>query len=358
MKRPALSLQVPFRPREVTRVEFEGASPMLPEHCSNCGEVAGQCAKEQHRGETLLVPYCTKCFLALEREKTRLFFAAVSSVFVAATLLLTLPRLWPSAGVVPYGAVALFGAFLPIVLTLCLRRRADEGQSNGGRAVWWLAPRSFACTNAAWAAAVVDKNGADSNSPAQSPVTTAPGRAREPFPWPLLTGPLLAVAIAPLSFAFQHPKVVILNLGLEPFDVVVDGRNVTEVPVTSLESPAAGVHVRLASGVREVSVVSKAGAVLSSGTLELHAGRTHLYAPLSDEHCFWLERDTYGRAEPPEERYRRLPEDSRFWTLPRDIDTWFHENPDPSSDDRSSGGTLVALRHARCGEAPAAVRAK
>jgi hypothetical protein len=211
----------------------------LPQHCANCGDVAGQCTKEQQRGHTLLVPYCTRCFLALEREKTRLFFAAVSSVLVAATLLLTVPRLWPSAGVVPYGAMALLGAALPVLVALLVERLPAEGQTSGGRAVWWLGPHAIACTNADWAGALTNQN----------EVKAAPARARESFPWPLLTGPALALALAPLSFAFQHPKVVILNLGLEPFDLLVDGRAVAEVGVTSLESPASGVHVRLGSGV-------------------------------------------------------------------------------------------------------------
>jgi hypothetical protein len=344
----ALTLRSPFRTRAVTRAEFEGPSPVLPADCANCGATAGHCSKEQHRGKTLLVPYCTRCFLGLERERTRLFFAAVSSVFVAATLLLTLPRLWPSAGVVPYAAISTLSACVPVVIALFVERVAGAGQTSGGRAVWWLGPHAIACTNEAWATALARRNEAASGA----------ADAREPFAWPLLSGPVLALALAPLSFSFQHPVVVILNLGLEPFDVVVDGRPVAEVGVTSLESPASGVHVRLGAGVRHVELVSRTGAVLLQQDLELHAGRTHLYAPLSDEHCFWLERDSYGRVEPPEQRYRPLPEGTRFWTLPRDVDTWFHENPDPSTDDRSSGGTLVALRHARCSDAPEEVRSK
>lgn len=343
----AFRIELPFRPQQATRVEFEGASPVLPAGCANCGEIAGQCSKEQERGRTLLVPYCTRCFLTLERERTRNFFAALAGVILAATLLLTVPRLWGNAGVVAYASVAVLGAALPVFVALLVRAVPGEGQTSGGRAVWWLGPQALACTASGWAAELVQKNdGATSRSE----------RLRAPFVWPLLTGPVLALAIAPLSFALQHPKVVILNLGLQPFTVVVDGRAVGEVPITSLESPTSGVHVRLAAGARRVELVSRAGQTLASETLLVHAGHAHLYAPLSDEHCFWLERDAYGRAERPEQRYGKLPEGTRFWTLPRDVDTWFHQNPDPSTDDRSSGGTLLAVRHARCSEAPGEVQ--
>jgi hypothetical protein len=68
-----------------------------------------------------------------------------------------------------------------------------------------------------------------------------------------------------------------------------------------------------------------------------------------------LEQDAYGKVDKPKSRYRPLP-DGTFWTLPVEVDHWFAKNPDPSPDERSTGGTLTALRHARCSEAPEGAR--
>ena len=83
----------------------------------------------------------------------------------------------------------------------------------------------------------------------------------------------------------------------------------------------------------------------------LDAGALYLFAPGAANHCFWLERDTYGKAsEAP--IIRRLGGKDGFFSIPTRIDSWFSPNPDPGADTRSSGGVMVALRHARCPDAP------
>jgi hypothetical protein len=294
----------------------------------------------------LLVPYCTRCFLSAEREGTRHFAALLSSVVLAITLLLTLPRLLPGLGVFAYTALSSSGALIPAVVGLVIVGLPKPGQVSGGRAVWWAASGVLACLYQTWAKDLAGRNEAKCRA----------GKVLGPLPWPLSTGPVLALSMAPLSYSFQFPEVVLLNLGAEPFVVVADGARVARVPVTSLESPSSGVRVRLAAGKREVRLLSESGSELSRESLAVSAGRVHLYAPLSEGTCFWLEHDAYGRAEPPQARYRPLPASEHFWTLPNDVDNWFRENPDASSDHRSSGGTLLSLRHARCQDAPADAR--
>lgn len=340
-----LRFQNPFERRKVTSVEL-ASHPRLPASCANCGETAGQSKKVERGEQQLLVPYCTRCFLSLEREATQRFAAVLSSAVVAVTLLVTAPRAWPLLGAGAYAGLVFGGALVPVLLALVIGRVPKSGQSTAGRAVWWQGPRRVACTNETWASELGSKNDAPSRVE----------QAREPFVWPLLSAPVLGLLLAPALFWFEHPEVVVLNLGPEPFVLVADGRAVASVPPTRLESPTAGVHLRLAAGPHQVELRSEEGQPLQRAELRLSRGRTHLYAPFGEDHCFWLERDSYGKAEPPELRYRALPDDTRFWTLPRDIDTWFSKNPDPSSDHRSSGGTLVALRHARCAEAPSGLQ--
>jgi hypothetical protein len=259
---------------------------------------------------------------------------------------LTLPRLLPAAGFWWFALLTVLGTLIPVVVVLCVSRVPGPGQTTSGRALWWHGPSTLACTSAEWAAQLA--KGGDGSEKKR--------RQREPFPWALFSAPVLSFAVAPMLFSFQHPEMVVLNLGEAPFLVVVEGQTLARVPVTSLESRTAGVHLRLAAGRRQVELLSEQGQVLLRSELVLEAGRTHLYAPLSADHCFWLERDAYGQAPAPQARYRALPDETRFWTLPRDVDTWFAKNPDASSDHRSSGGTLLALRHARCAEAPEGVQ--
>jgi hypothetical protein len=330
-----------FLRRPVLVVELGPVLPPLPSSCANCGADAGHSVKEASKEHTLLVPYCARCFQSLGREGTRQFAATLSSVLVALTLLLTLPRLWPTAGVVSYVAAVAVGAALPLLIGLLLRRTLESGQSAVGRAVWWTSPHTLVCTSETWGQQLLV--GTDAKA--------SPARASEPWVWSRLMGVTLGVALAPVMYTFQHPETVVLNLSETPFEVVLDGKSLTRVEVTSLESSSAGVRLRIASGRHSVVLRGLDGHELLKEELVLTAGRTHLYAPLSPGYCFWLEADAYGKAK-PQERYRPLPQEQRFWTLPVDVDTWFAQNPEPVRDERSSGGTLIALRHARCDQAP------
>jgi hypothetical protein len=99
-----------------------------------------------------------------------------------------------------------------------------------------------------------------------------------------------------------------------------------------------------------------------------NAAGSYLFAPVSDEFCFWLETDQYGRKPESQSksaatdvaaggRYQALPVGRHFWQLPSRIDTWFGDNPAVGNDAVSSGGSMVALRQARCSQLPDGAKA-
>jgi len=86
--------------------------------------------------------------------------------------------------------------------------------------------------------------------------------------------------------------------------------------------------------------------------VRLVSGAMHFYAPASNGYCFWLEHTHYGRAKSFENDIEPLAGPSRFWVLARRVDTWFSPNPPATDDDRSTGGSLTALRQGPCNVAP------
>jgi hypothetical protein len=148
----------------------------------------------------------------------------------------------------------------------------------------------------------------------------------------------------------------ILNLTDERLTVRVDGHPLGLVEATSTENARAGVEVRVPSGQREFLAEGPGGRVVARATVHVHGAKEHLYAPGSNDHCFWLETTGYGRSAPPNPRLEALTGAARFWVLPGHVDTWFDKNPEASPGGRrTSGGSLTALRQARCADAPGSV---
>jgi hypothetical protein len=131
----------------------------------------------------------------------------------------------------------------------------------------------------------------------------------------------------------------------------VDGRSLGELAPTSFESSDAGLVVRLPAGPRQLSALTAAGVPIQQVSVQLERGVEHLYAPASARHCFWLDIAGYGRQS--SHRIVPLQGAERFWALRGGVDTWFVAPAPPTSTDRrSSGGILTAVRHARCEDAP------
>lgn len=324
---------------------------VVPDVCACCGDSAPSSRLEvSHRdGQSLIVPYCTRCLRHASAGTTRSLAAVVASCLLASTVALALPLAWPSSSLLAHVAVTLLAATIPLVVRWAVARRAVPGHSSAERAVWWQADGALVCTSPKWAESLA--RGAES-------AEVRPMVAREPrFAAWAAAGPILALVAGPTGWYVHHPLVRVLNLTENRVTVLLDGRAVVDVDPTSSESPAAGVEVRLPTGPHRLSARGPDGELVAEVHATLRSGARHLYAPGSDAYCFWLEETHYGRAGSEPARIDRLEGSGHVWVLPRRIDTWFSPNPPPgAADARSSGGVLVALRQSRCDLAPAAVR--
>jgi hypothetical protein len=176
---------------------------------------------------------------------------------------------------------------------------------------------------------------------------------------------LLCVGAAPQAYAFLFPSLLVLNLAPTEFELVVDGRSRGRVEPSSLESREAGLRLRIPAGKHTLAARPLDGsAPFEVRQVAFNAAGSYLFAPVSDEFCFWLETDQYGRTQDPaaaaatsSRKYQALPVGHHFWQLPTRIDTWFGDNPAVGNDAISSGGSMVALRQARCNQLPDAVKA-
>lgn len=161
----------------------------------------------------------------------------------------------------------------------------------------------------------------------------------------------LAVALAPALalvplFELYRGQVRVLNHGDEPFSLWVDGRRVARVEPSSGESALAGVELTMPAGERELRGRAESdGRELFRTRARVLGGSPHLFAPLSAEYCFSIERRGYGDAS-GKPRVEELSSDSHFWALPDGI-AWFTPNPEPGRV-ATSGGTLSCLRQRRC----------
>lgn len=167
---------------------------------------------------------------------------------------------------------------------------------------------------------------------------------------PLLTVAVLislapVLALAPL-FGVYRGQVRVLNHGDEPFWLWVDARRVSRVEPSSGESALAGVELTVPAGPRTLRVVgARDGRELFRAPVLVQGGAPHLFAPLSEGHCFSIERRGYGD-EKRTLQTEPLSGASPFWVLPEGI-AFFTPNPEPGRV-LTSGGTLTCLRQKRC----------
>jgi hypothetical protein len=339
-----------WAPREVRLLEIEPIGLAIPGSCACCGAAAASSRVETRPtdGKTLVVPYCDACQGHASAATTRSLSAALASAVLGITLCLALPLVWESVSMGVHVAIVVAAALVPLALFAIARRGARSGHTATGRAVWWTKRGELACTSARWAAELAASSGSSSR--------LERSRERVLSAW-AFTGPIVLLVAAPLVHRFHNPELRVLNLTENRLSLLVDGRMVAVVEPTSAESPAAGLDVRIPSGRRSLRTLGPDGRDVDAVVVDVESGAYHLYAPASDGHCFWLERTVYGRNRPDGSARQALEGPVRFWRLPRTLDSLFAPNPEPAAADRrSTGGELVALRQARCNEAPADVR--
>lgn len=322
---------------------------IVPAACACCGDVAASSAREIRGsdGASIIVPYCSECHFHVSAERTRALGGAMSSALVGLTLAAALPLVW-SLSPLGYVAMVASAAALPLALVSVLSQPHRTGHAAPARAVFWLRDGRLACVNASWARALADANGC----PYESLRLRSPRWNR----WMWL-GPAVVFLSIPLFFPAYFARVRIVNLTNGRLSIRCSGRTVAVLEPTSQESPGAGVEVRLPTGTQKLIAEDVAGRIIDDRTVTVEGRVAHLYAPGSDDYCFWLERTPYGRrAASDAGTIEPLPTATRFWALAAPIDTWFAPNPTTAHDARSSGGRLVALRQSACADAPPAVR--
>jgi hypothetical protein len=338
-------LRPAWRRREVRLVPVDPVALAVPGGCACCGNSAASSRVEvRPDGKSLIIAYCDACQRHASGTTTRSLSAGVAGLLIAISLSLALPLAWENSRLGPFVLVVVVASIAPLLVTTLLAASPRPGHTAAGRAAWWTAAGELACTNPRWANELSRSAG----------VGARVARLRDgPLSAWTLAGPIIALIGAPIAHRFHHPLVRVVNLSDARIEIYVDGRRMGSVDSTSAESPAAGTELRVASGSRTFHAVSSDGQQLDRARVSVRSGARHLYAPGSAGHCFWLERTRYGRSGPDASERHALGGAVAFWILPRDLDTWFAPNPEPGEvDRRSSGGELLAVRQARCSEAP------
>jgi hypothetical protein len=263
-------------------------------------------------------------------------------VLLCSCFVLVFPMLWPEATLAVHLAATLLVAVAPMVWAWLAS--ASAALPSGRPSLWWRWNGRLACDYRPFAEELARLNGLAVKRARAASISRT---------W--LWAPLLGLILAPGMYLWHHPQLRVLNLSGQPLWLVIDDTRRVALSPSSAESPVSGISLRLPRGSRRLAALDVAGGVVAEARVELTSRHDHLYAPGSDGHCFWLELTGYGR-----ERSRHvvpLASPSRFWTLDTAVDTWFVPSPEPrGGDERSSGGTLTSLRHARCAEAPVPVR--
>jgi hypothetical protein len=326
---------------------------VLPESCVNCGEPSGASFRlEPPLGRpwrSVLAPHCARCARRFERYKTRQAVALGSAVLAGLVMLLGLPLVGGRATLFTYCLLVTGAAVVPLVIASFATRRAvrEAGQTAPEVAIWWD-KRGLNGTNGEWFSALANQNQGERRS----------GKSLRLPPWPHVFVPATLVAVSPTVYQWLYPTLVVLNLSPSQFDLAVDGVVRASIGVTSLESVNAGVRVPVSAGPHVIEArpeVTEASAAdeLFRVEVDLEAGGEYLYAPGADGYCFWLERTAYG-AQASKSRVQPLGGKNGFFRLPAAVDTWFASNPEPNSDNISTGGEMVAVRHGRCSDKPGA----
>ncbi len=327
----------------------EPGPPVLPPKCARCMQDAGRRRIERSlRGRTASVPYCTRCSALMGRLALRRLAVALSALLVGVCTALALPIAAPGIGVTATSAISLGASLLPVLLHALLPVLNRTSEPPWLRGAWWHGD-ALVCPHEGFAAIVHDRN----------PSTLQKAQRREPRFAVWMGAPLVVVAlVGPWSARLHHPTVRILNLTGDRMLIEVDGAPAVSVDPTSAESTEAGIVVRVPAGRRRFEALDATGEHLVTARVTLKSGAQHLFAPASEEYCFWFESVGYGR-QAFEPTIRPLSGPTRFWTIPARVKLWFRPAPtQATADHRSTGGVVTALRQAHCAEAPPAARAK
>jgi hypothetical protein len=331
---------MPLRP-EVWVVSGDFSQLVVPLGCASCGAATSRARLLVGPGKReLFVPYCGGCLDRIARADTAAFSVVLASGLLSAGLAVAFPMLWPHAPLWLHAAATLAFAFSPYVLIYVLSKGRPWPSSAWPSVRLWR-ERELVCDRRDFAEELAARSGLGVSSRRELRL------ARGAAPW---LAPLLGVALAVTSHVWQHPALRVLNLTGTSLWLSVDGGEPIAIEPSTIESPFAGLSLRVPRGTRTLLVKSASGELVAQVTAALDPGHEHLFAPGSAGECFWIESTGYGKEHHHE--VHPLVSASRFWRLDVAVDTWFVPSPAAHTDGRSTGGTLTALRHAPCERAP------
>lgn len=318
----------------------EGAL-VLPAECACCGGLATRRVSARRSGREVLVGYCEVCANHVARASTSRLAAVLASALLAATLAGGLPIVFPFWSIGLCVLLTLVGGLLPLT-SLIRFRGAPAGHAARGKAVSFRSSSELVCEDRRWAEALARSTGGEIVKLPAAGISVR-------LEWV----PAIAAALvgAPLSYAYHHPVVRVVNANDTTVTIQVDGRNAGRVEPSGTESPAAGLVLRVPAGRRELTVIDADSAILAQTSVDVLPGRDHLYAPAGLSVCFWLEKTGYGRAGESAVLVPLLGE-ARFWAIPPDVRGWFVPSPPPDEQARTTGGTTKVLRQGPCDEMP------
>ncbi len=309
----------------------------LPGVCGSCGQVAEprHALAASGAGAPFRVSYCVGCDLWLARRRllhtSAAGLAALLTALATAAVFILSPWLgwFAQWGLVLAAAGAPFGALCVAHLARPELSRVEGARLSGADLLG----------HPAFVRVVAQASG----------LPCGTRRAASPLLLAGIGGVLLTGVAAWASSLALHPVLVIVNVRPVPVRILVDGRSVARLPAGGFENAAATRRVRVPVGLRRLKGVDEEGHVGAELMARFAPGKVHLFAPGRSGHCFWREVDGYGRVAG--RRVEPMSLTQQFWVLDG-VDSWFSPNPASVGDRWSSGGVMVALRHALCDLAP------
>jgi hypothetical protein len=323
-------------------VRLAGSGLIVPPSCACCGEPAArsELLRSSGRRYELIIGYCEDCSSHVGAERARKLAGGIGSMLLGLGLAFALPLSPRPVPPVALAALTLLGALLPIGVVALWPRRPGRGHAAEGPAVRALSEDQLLVANDRWAAEFARNNDL--------------GRERATFresriSLGMLPGPVLAPLLAVLAYGTTSPVIRVINLSGERIQLEVDGTHVADVDPTSVESPAAGVELRISVGRHELVARGPSGELLERTPVTIQSGRAHLFAPGSNGFCFWLETSGYGRSQAPAITREPLGGTAHFWSLPENLGGWFLPAPAAAlAEARLTGGVVTVLRQAPC----------
>ena len=332
--------------RSGSRVRLDTSGAIVPPGCACCGEPAArsESVRSPAGRSQLIVGYCEECSRHIGGERARKLGGGIAAALVGVGLAFVLPfgsRLLPAPAL---AGIVLIGALVPIGIVALWPRRPGRGHAAEGPAVRFVGEGDLLAANDRWATELARLNGGTQ--------TRSTFRERR-VSLGMLPGPVLAPPLALLALGTTSPVVRVLNLGNDRVGVEVDGERVADVDPTSVESPSAGVEVRIPVGRHELVARAPDGGVIERAGVTIQSGRAHLFAPGSTGYCFWLETAAYGRSKDLTLTREPLGGETHFWSLPEGLGGWFHPAPESAlAELRLTGGVVTVLRQAPCDLVP------